>query len=87
MQETQETSIQSVGWEYPWRRNWQPNPVFLPGKFHEHRSLVIHWVLTIHRAAESDRTDHTYTHTNRYSIKILQNERIQDRHKEVVKFY
>ena len=24
----------------PWRRKWQPTPVFLPGKFHGHRSLV-----------------------------------------------
>ena len=23
-----------------WRRKWQPTPVFLPGKFHEQRSLV-----------------------------------------------
>ena len=24
----------------PWRRQWQPTPVFLPGKFHGQRSLV-----------------------------------------------
>ena len=24
----------------PWRRSWQPSPVFLPGKFHEQRNLV-----------------------------------------------
>ena len=24
----------------PWRRAWHPTPVFLPGKSHEHRSLV-----------------------------------------------
>ena len=24
----------------PWRRKWQPTAVFLPGKFHEQRSLV-----------------------------------------------
>ena len=24
----------------PWRRKWQPNPVFLPGKFHGQGSLV-----------------------------------------------
>ena len=24
----------------PWRRKWQPNPVFLPGKSHRQRSLV-----------------------------------------------
>jgi len=25
---------------FPWRRKWQPNPVFLPGKSHGPRSLV-----------------------------------------------
>ena len=24
----------------PWRRKWQPTPVFLPGEYHGHRSLV-----------------------------------------------
>ena len=24
----------------PWRRKWQPTPVFLPGKFHGQKSLV-----------------------------------------------
>ena len=24
----------------PWGRKWQPTPVFLPGKFHEQRSLA-----------------------------------------------
>ena len=24
----------------PWRRKWQPTPVFLPGKFHGERSLA-----------------------------------------------
>ena len=29
---TQETWVQSPGWEDPWRRAWQPTPVFLPGE-------------------------------------------------------
>ena len=24
----------------PWRRKWQPTPVFMPGKMHGQRSLV-----------------------------------------------
>ena len=24
---------------FPWRRKWRPTPVFLPGEFHERRSL------------------------------------------------
>ena len=26
----------------PWRRKWQPTPVFLPGEFHEQRSLAVY---------------------------------------------
>ena len=29
---TRETWIWSLGWEVPWRRAWQPTPVFLPGE-------------------------------------------------------
>ena len=32
--------VQSLGREDPWRRKWQPTPVFLPGKSHGWRSLV-----------------------------------------------
>ena len=27
-----ETWVQPLGWEDPWRRAWQPTPVFLPGE-------------------------------------------------------
>ena len=40
MQETQETQVWSLDWEDPWRRKWQPIPVFCPGKFHGNRILV-----------------------------------------------
>ena len=29
----QETRVWSLGQEDPWRREWQPIPIFLPGKF------------------------------------------------------
>ena len=35
-----ETWVQSLGWEDPWRRNWQSTPVFLPRKSHGQRRLV-----------------------------------------------
>ena len=35
----QETWVQSLGCGDPWRRKWQPTPVFLPGKSHGRRSL------------------------------------------------
>ena len=38
----QETRVQSLGWEDPWRREWQSMPVFLPGESHGQRSLAGH---------------------------------------------
>ena len=35
----QETRFQSLGWEDPWRREWLPTPVSLPGEFHGMGSL------------------------------------------------
>ena len=36
----QETWVQSLGWEDPLEKGWQPTPVFLPGKSHGQRNLV-----------------------------------------------
>ena len=36
----QETRVRSLGQEDPWRRTWQPTPVFLPGESHGQRILV-----------------------------------------------
>ena len=35
----QEMQVQSLSWEDPLKRKWQPTPVFLPGKSHGQRSL------------------------------------------------
>ena len=45
----------------PWRRNWQPALVFLPGKSRGQRSLAAYspWV-----CKESDTTEHTHIHTH-----------------------
>ena len=37
----------------PWRRKWQPTPVFLPGKSHGQRSLAGY----IHEVAKLDTTE------------------------------
>ena len=42
MQETQEKWVPSLGQKIPWRRKWQPTPVFLPGVSHGQRSLAGH---------------------------------------------
>ena len=36
----QETWVCSLVMKIPWRREWQPTPVFLPGEFQEQRSLA-----------------------------------------------
>ena len=36
----QETQVQSLGQEIPWRREWQSTPGFLPGEAHGQRSLA-----------------------------------------------
>jgi len=36
----QETGVPSLGQEDLLEKKWQPTPVFLPGEFHGHRSLV-----------------------------------------------
>ena len=40
MQETQEMTVWSWVRKIPWRRAWQPTPLFLPGEFHGQRSLA-----------------------------------------------
>ena len=34
--------FRSLGWKDPWRREWQPTPVFFLGESHGQRSLVSH---------------------------------------------
>ena len=37
----EETQVQSRGWlRFPWKRAWQPTPVFLPRESHGQRSLA-----------------------------------------------
>jgi len=40
MQETKEMWFSPWVGKIPWRRAWQPTPVFLPGESHGQRSLV-----------------------------------------------
>ena len=56
VQEIQETRVQSLGQETPWRRAWHPTPVFLPGESHGWRSLEGY---CRKGCKESDMTEHT----------------------------
>ena len=53
-----------LGQEDPWRRKWQPTPVFLPGKSHGQRSLAGYspWA-----RKDLDTTEHTHTHTRTHT--------------------
>ena len=57
----QETWVQFWVRKIPWRRKWQPTPVFLPGKPHGQRSLghCSPW-----GRKESDSTEHLTLHTS-----------------------
>ena len=39
MQEMQKTQVPRIG-KIPWRRAWEPTPVFLPGESHGQRGLA-----------------------------------------------
>ena len=60
----QETWVRYMGQEDPWRKEWQPTPVFLP-EFHGQRSLVGYspWGCT-----ELDTTEQALMHTHRIYI-------------------
>ena len=53
--DTRDMSSIRVG-KIPWRRKWQPTPVFLPGKSHGQRNLVGY---SPQGHKESDMTEHT----------------------------
>ena len=50
--------LKSGSGRFPWRRKWQPTPVFLPGESQGQRSLAGY---TVHGVAESDRTEELKT--------------------------
>ena len=64
MLETQEKPVQShCSVRLPWRRKWQPTPVFLPEKFYGQRSLVGY---SAKGCKDSDMTKRLVTCTKRY---------------------
>ena len=49
------------------RKKWQPIPIFLPGKFHEQRSLVSYSPWDHKRVGRDWATESTYTHTHTHT--------------------
>ena len=63
----QETQVQSVGQEDPWRREWLPTPVFLHGESHGQRS----WRATAHGVTKSQtQLSNTFTFFFPYELLI-----------------
>ena len=59
VQEMQETWFDPWVRKIPWRRKWQPTPVFLPGKSHGQRNLKGYSPWS-HK--ELDTIEHAHTH-------------------------
>ena len=53
--------VRSLGREDPWRRAWQPTPVFLPGESHGQRSLASYSPRGHKEADTAEATEHTHT--------------------------
>ena len=52
---------------FSWRRNWQPSPVFLPGKSHGQRTLVGY---SLGGYKKLDTAEHEHTHSFLASIPV-----------------
>ena len=48
----------------PWRREWQPTPVFLPGEFHGQRTLEGYNPWGHKESDTTEQPTHTHTHTH-----------------------
>ena len=55
--------------EIPWRREWQPTPVFLPGEFHGQRSLVGYSPWGCKELEKTEQHSFTFTHTHQADVK------------------
>ena len=55
----------------PWRRKWQPTPVFLPGESHEQRSLRVYSPQDHKELDTIDATKHARIHIHKHLYSIL----------------
>ena len=65
------TSLISLTSYYHWRRNWQPTPVFLPGKPHGQRSLADHGPCGCRESDMTEVTQHKYLYTMEYYYLVI----------------
>ena len=62
MQEAKEMQFDPWDRKIPWRRAWQPTPLFLPGKSHGQRNLVGYSPEGHKELDTTEVTEHTCTH-------------------------
>ena len=55
----------------PWRRKWQATPIFLPGTFHEQRTLVGYSPWGHRELDMTEHTVHTLTYTSCINLSVL----------------
>ena len=61
MQEMQETQFNPLVKKIPWRRKWEPTPVFLPEKFHGQRSLASYGPWGHEESDTTEATEHEHS--------------------------
>ena len=59
--------VQSWVRKIPWRREWLPTPVFLPGEFHGQRSLAGYSPWGCKESDSTEQITHIHTHTHTYT--------------------
>ena len=52
----------------PWRRKWQPTPVFLTGKSHGQRNLAGYSPWGLEESDTAELLTHTHTHTHTHHV-------------------
>ena len=63
----QKTWVWFLGWEDPLEKEWQPTPVFLPGKSHGDRSLAGYSPWGCKEPDTTGQLVHTHTHTHTHT--------------------
>ena len=63
-----ETQVQTLGREDPWRREWMPTPVFLPGKSHGLKSLTGYSPWGHKESDTTEQLTHTHAHHERTGL-------------------
>ena len=65
----QDTWVQSLGWEIPWRRKWQPTPIFSPGKSHRGAWwAIVHGVARVGYNLASKSPPYIFIHSIKWFI-------------------